>query len=285
MAHAMRNTSVQAVERAGALMLYLADHPGASLRELAGTLGCSRTTVHRLLNALAQGGLVAVRRDGRPAFGVGVVRLYGAWLRQTELRQVAYPYMLDLRDRSGETISLHVRQGDTTVCVECIESKQPIRRSIATGDVAPLLRSSSSKLFLAALPAEEQAASLRRQEPDNAEIRRRLHAELPLIRQQGFAASYQERILGAASVAAPIWNGSAEMVASLSLAGPIQRVTPAFVAEIAPVLCEIADAISRQLGYHAAGPVEWRARAESRAERSGADADQRGHGRGAGVPS
>jgi DNA-binding IclR family transcriptional regulator len=245
----MRNTSVQAVERASTLLLYLADHPDASLRELAGAVGVSRTTVHRLLNALTAGGLIAPRRDGRPAFGPGVVRLYGAWRRQTELRQVAYPYMRELSDRSGETISLHVRQGDATVCVECIESTQPIRRSIVPGDVAPLLRSSSSKLYLAALAPDELAALLRRLEPDDADVRARLEAELPLIRAQGYAASYQERIVGAASVAAPIWNGAGEMAASLSIAGPVHRVTPAFVAEIAPVLREIAQNISRQLGY------------------------------------
>jgi DNA-binding IclR family transcriptional regulator len=250
---AIRNTSVQAVERAAAVLLYLADHPDASLRELASAVGVSRTTVHRMLNALTQCGFIAPRRDGRPAFGPGVVRLYGAWRRQTELRRVAYPYMLELRDRSGETISLHVRQGDATVCVECVESQQPIRRSIVPGDLAPLLRSSSSKLFLAALPPEELTALLGRLAPDNAEMRARLNIELPLIRQQGYAASYQERIAGAASVAAPIWNGAGEMAASLSIAGPVHRVTPAFVAEIAPVLCEIAQTISRQLGYGADG--------------------------------
>ena len=55
--------------------------------------------------------------------------------------------------------------------------------------------------------------------------------------------------MGAASVAAPIWNGGGEMAASLSIAGPVHRVSPAFVAEIAPVLREVAQTISRQLGY------------------------------------
>jgi DNA-binding IclR family transcriptional regulator len=253
--NAMRNTSVQAVERAATILVYLADHPEASLRELAAVAGVSRPTVHRMLNALAKSGLLAPRRDGRPGFGLAVVRLYGAWCRQTELRQVAYPYMLELRDRSGETVSLHVRQGDATVCVECIESKEPIRRSIAPGDVAPILRSSSSKLFLAALPPDELTALLGRLEPDNAAMRARLAAELPLIRQQGYAASYEERIVGAASVAAPIWNGAGELAASLSVAGPLQRVTPAFIAEVAPVLCAVTQAISHQLGYRADAAV------------------------------
>ena len=256
--HAERNTSVQAVERAAALLLYLADHPEASLRDLARACGCSRTTVHRLLNTLAKRELLALR-DGRPTFGPAIARLYGAWSRQSELRQVAYPFMLELRDRTGETISLLVRQGDATVCVECIESRHPIRRIIAPGDVTPLLRSSSGKLFLAALPADELAALLARLDLDNREASARLNAELARIRDQGYAASYEEReerIPGAASVAAPIRNSAGGVAASLSVAGPFQRVTPAFVAEIAPVLCQVVQAIVHELGSTADGLAE-----------------------------
>ncbi|MBX5492901.1 MAG: IclR family transcriptional regulator [Chloroflexi bacterium] len=245
----MRNSSVQAVERAGHLLLYLAEHPRASLRDLAQAIGSSRTTAHRLLHALAASGLVMTTADGRPALGPAVVRLYGAWRRQTDLRRVAYPHLLALRDRSGETVSLHVRQGDAVVCVECVESEQPIRRAIAPGDVAPLLRSASSKLFLAALPEAERAALLTRLAPDDAELWERLRTELPRIREQGYATSFEERIPGAASLAAPIWDAAGTMVASLSIAGPVQRVTPAFIAEIAPVLRAVALEISQQLGF------------------------------------
>src|SRR5215207_4984935 len=105
----MRNTSVQAVERATKLLLFLAEHPGATLRELGGCIGCSTTTAYRLLNALSQDGLVATGPDGRPTLGLAVVKLYGAWSRQTTLRQVAYPQMVSLRDRTGESVTLHVR--------------------------------------------------------------------------------------------------------------------------------------------------------------------------------
>jgi DNA-binding IclR family transcriptional regulator len=251
----MRDNTVQAVERAGQLLVYLAEHPHSSLRDLARALGTSRTTAHRLLHALAASGLVAIAPDGRPALGPAVVRLYGAWRRQTDLRRVAYPHLLALRDRSGETVSLHVRQGDVLVCVECVESEQPLRRAIAPGDVAPLLRSASSKLFLAALSEAERAALLARLAPDDAALWERLRAELPRIREQGYATSCGERIPGAASVAAPIWGASGELVASLSIAGPVQRVTPAFIAEIAPVLRSVALEISRQLGYAEPRPV------------------------------
>ena len=249
----MSNMSVQAVERAAVILLYLVDHPQASLRDLANAIGCSRTTAHRLLNALAKSGLIAQRHDGRPALGPAVVRLYGAWSRQTELRQVAYPHMLELHEACGETVSLHVRQGDLTVCVEYIESRQPIRWSIGPGEVAPLLRSSSSKLFLAAMSDPDLAEAVARVAPDDPTVQQRLSDELPRIREQGYATSFEERFAGAAGVAAPVRNAHGEMIASLSVAGPIQRLTPDFVEELAPPLRASAQAISAKLGYQADG--------------------------------
>src|SRR5206468_2973329 len=132
-------------------LLYLADHPEASLREVAGHVGCSRTTAHRLLNSLSHAGFTEPRRDGRYAFGPSIVRLYGAWRAQADLRRIAHPYMVQLRDCSGETISLDVRQGNSHVCIESVESSSPIRRTGTLGLSGSLLRGASAKVYLASM--------------------------------------------------------------------------------------------------------------------------------------
>ncbi|SRR5712692_4447717 len=255
----MRNTSVQSVERAVAILLYLADRPHASLRELAAHIGCSRTSVYRLLGGLSKGGLVEMTSDGRPEFGPAAVRIYGAWRRQTDVRRIAHPLMLELRDRLGETISLHIRQADTQVCVECVESRSAIRRSIAVGDTAPLLRGASSKLFLAAMSDEELDALASRCQPNQAKLLAQVRQELPQVRQQEFATSFEEWIPGAAAVACPLYNAAGEMFATLNLSGPVQRVTPAFVAETALELQSVTRSISARLGHtrSAAGGQSW----------------------------
>ena len=50
-------------------------------------------------------------------------------------------------------------------------------------------------------------------------------------------------------MAAPVRDASGETVAALSISGPDHRLTPARIAELAPVLVAGADGLSARLGY------------------------------------
>ncbi|HLY66281.1 MAG TPA: helix-turn-helix domain-containing protein, partial [Chloroflexota bacterium] len=57
-------SGVRSVERALGLLFELASHPeGIGLQRLAGQVGCSKSTVHRLLTTLQ--GLQVAEQDGR----------------------------------------------------------------------------------------------------------------------------------------------------------------------------------------------------------------------------
>jgi IclR family acetate operon transcriptional repressor len=114
---------------------------------------------------------------------------------------------------------------------------------------ASLLRGASAKVYLASMSQaelDELAARYGPEERDRLALRR---GEIPAVRERGFATSRGELLAGGAAIAAPIYNAAGEVFASMTVSGPVQRITPSFMAKIAPLLREGTLAISAQLGY------------------------------------
>jgi DNA-binding IclR family transcriptional regulator len=240
---------VRAVERAISLLFRLAEHRrGVSLQQLAREVGCSKSTVHRLLATLE--GMAVVERDAR----LGHYRLGrrarqlapNGWSR-TDLRHLALPYMQALRDDSGETVTLHLLDGYDHVVVEECESQQEIRRTLPLGQRAPLLRGATAKAILAFLPEAEVARILAATaSPDDAGPGAQ---ELHDIRSLGYAFSISERVPGGSAISVPIRDGDERVCAALSISGPSFRFTPARAIRSAPALIRAADEIAAALGY------------------------------------
>lgn len=240
---------VRAVERAIGLLFRLAAHPGgASLQQLAQEVGCSKSTVHRLLATLER--LEVVERDqipGRYRLGRRARELGREGWGESDLRQIALPYMQRLRDLSEETVTLHLVDGAEHVVIEQCESPQEIRRSLAIGQRAPLLRGATAKAILAFLPPDQRArtlAAVRTVDEEGPSER-----ELADIRSLGYAFSISERVPGGASISVPIHDRHGRVCAALSVSGPSFRFTAARAIRCAPALMQAAREIAAALGY------------------------------------
>ena len=74
-----------------------------------------------------------------------------------------------------------------------------------------------------------------------------LEQQLEDIRVKGFASEVQENELGASCIAAPIFGPFDEVVASISVAGVVHRMSPERVALISSELMERCAQLSREL--------------------------------------
>ncbi|MEI2697023.1 MAG: hypothetical protein V9E94_01305 [Microthrixaceae bacterium] len=77
---------------------------------------------------------------------------------QFPLAEVARPAMEELREATGESVQLYVRDGDERVCVAAIESSHGLRTIVAVGAVLPMDRGSAGR----ALSGEQDARGLDR---------------------------------------------------------------------------------------------------------------------------
>ncbi|MFF0373172.1 IclR family transcriptional regulator [Actinoplanes missouriensis] len=252
-----QSRSIAAVERAMDVLLYFgrADQPDLGVTEIATALGLTKAAVHRILTALRSRELITVDpATRRYALGHAAVALGRAYLARTDVRAMAAPELKHLSGRTQETATLSLRRGDTRLYVDQVVPDQELRLEVSLGIPFPLNAGASSKAFLAFLPDFEVEAYLSRHPleavtdktiTDPAKLRK----DLASVRKRGYATSLGERQAGAASIAAPIFDHDARVVAVISLAGPALRFKPESDAGAVADLQEAAARISAQLGY------------------------------------
>jgi DNA-binding IclR family transcriptional regulator len=184
-----------------------------ALGELVVATGLPRATAHRLAVALEVHGLVG--RDAGGRFGLGP-RLTGR-----ELPALARPALERLRDTTGESVQLYVRRGDRRLCVASLESPHGLRTIVAVGASLPLAVGSAGKVLRG----------------DGA-----VGVDGP-----GWTESVEERERGVASASAPVVGAAGEVVAAVSVSGPIERTTRSPGARYGPALVDAARAVERAL--------------------------------------
>jgi DNA-binding IclR family transcriptional regulator len=249
--------TVQAVERSLRLLLTLAHAPRPrTLQELSIVMGCSISTVHRMLTTLSDVNLVEkepVRRRYR--LGPAVFDLAAARSRQTDLRELAHRHLEGLSDASLETVTLELLVNTHVVCLDRIESVQELRLVSALGGSTPISElGAKCKAVLAYLPLVEQERVLDQVRWERVPFTRStLRDELAKTRDRGVARSFGERVPVAASMAAPIFGSHGQVVASIAVAGPNGRWTAAAMDALQPSLQAAVKEISYDLGYRDPG--------------------------------
>ena len=164
-----------------------------SLGELVEATGFSRATTHRLAVALEVHGLVRRDEDGRFALGVRLVALGRAAAEALPLSSAAQPALRALRDATGESVQLSVREGDRRVCVAALESPHGLRTIVPMGASLPLDAGSAGRVLSEGT--------------------------------DGWVDSVGEREAGVASVSAAVRGPDGAPVAAVSVSGPIERTS------------------------------------------------------------
>ena len=237
-----------AVDRALAVLCaFSRETPSLGVTELSERLSLTKSTVHRLLQALLARGLVAQDPDRRHyTLGYRVMALAQAVPGEASLRQVCRPHMQWLRTATEETASLYVAAGDVRICLDEIESPQMLRMSAGVGRCFPLDRGSASKALLVDGPA---GGTLWRRATATMPADRlaRLEDDIRVLRERGFAHSSGETVPGSASVAAPVRGPDGDVLAALSVAGPASRFTDEAILRYVAALLEAVARVERDL--------------------------------------
>lgn len=213
------------------------NHRKQNLDDLVEATALPKATVHRMVKNLERRGYLSYDKENALyALGYRVLLLSSAYLNDLEFRSVALPYMKELRDKTNESVSLWLDQKDSRLCVERVQSREPLRQVISVGDVLPLDKGSSGKLLLA----------FRNTPADDALLPA---GEAQAIRTRGYAISHAERCPGICSIAAPIRNAAGQVIAAISIAGPAFRFAEDKLDEYRDYVVQYSSLVSRDLGY------------------------------------
>lgn len=222
----MSSQGLRTVDRAMESLLAIAAKAPITPAELSQTLGVPVSTTYRYLSSLRKHGLIWELADATVAPGPRCVQLEAAFRRtfhQSSYREL----MAQLSRETGETVALLVPQGDEAICIDTIESTAPLRYSFSKGVAKPMLLGASAKAMLPWLDADWLDNAITTSPDLDDDQRGRLRAELPQIRDRGYATSIGEVDQGVWAVGAPIFKANGALDASVSVIAPHFRVVGA----------------------------------------------------------
>ncbi|MFH9989466.1 IclR family transcriptional regulator [Streptomyces luteogriseus] len=247
-------SAVQSVDRAVSVLEILARHGEAGVTEIADELDVHKSTAFRLLGVLENRGLVAQAKDrGKYYLGAGVLRLAGAAAVRLDVSQEGVPVCRELADELGETVNIAVLDDDAAVNIMQARGTASVTAQNWLGRRTPLHATASGKVLLAHLPPTLRegllARPLHRFTERTATVASMLRGELDTVVQQGYAITVEELEIGLAAAASPVRAHDGKVIASLSVSGPVYRLTQERLPEVAKRTEAAAIDLSRRMGY------------------------------------
>ncbi len=219
---------VNSVARAAEILVSLSEGK-YRLTDISQDLHLNKTTTYRLLKTLESYGFVVQDPiSHKYLLGHLILKISSnPIIANQSLIVCAYEEMKRLRDKSGETVTLHVRVGTQRICLEEIQSQKSAKYIVGKGSVSPIYAGSAGKILLAELDKEELQLLLKNIRlvavgPNTITDKNILDKELEKIRKLGYAISWGETLEGAISISIQI-KGYTWPVA-LSIFGPKFRI-------------------------------------------------------------
>jgi DNA-binding IclR family transcriptional regulator len=253
------------------LLLFDSTHPAFTVPEMVARLHFSQSKTYRLIRALVHYGLLETQNgNGQYSLGMSALRLGLLAQQKFSVSAMALPFMRELSRLTKETVLLTAVSGNKAICLERVESEEPIRYSLfIPGASLPLHAGASSKVLLAFLPERERATilvreGLQRFTPQTTTDGAVLKAQLKEIRNQGYSFSDQEVDREVRAVAAPILNKRGGLIAGLTVAGPAYRINKKRVQPLGRLVMRFAGRIASQIQEPALLPTDTQVRRPAR---------------------
>lgn len=228
------------------------EEPDPTLAQIARQTGLPTSTCQRLVQNMVREGFLD--RDGdRYRIGLRLVQWASPGTFGLDIVRIVRPILQQLRDETGETACLYIRDGAFRTVVAVAETRHVVMRPFRVGQVMPIHAGAPGKIFLAFDPGAREALTgmeLTRFTPNTPASWEVLDEQVEQARAQGFYAAFGERNSDVGSISAPVFDHTGELAGVLGVGFPTQRVTVADVDRLGPAVSEAARSASVALGHH-----------------------------------
>jgi IclR family transcriptional regulator, KDG regulon repressor len=250
--HLKPTRQTNSLERALAILEYVAHKSGGVTNaEISAHFSVATSTTSYILSRLEREGYL--RRDsenGRYEMGLKIVALSHGALRDMGLRRVAEPVLHRLSAETHVSALIGILERGQVMIVDKVEKPDLARIDMDIGVRYPAHSTALGKVLLAHMPAERISGlfdhyRLAKTSPNTINSKTRLLSEFETVRKQGYATSDGELFLGIRAVAAPIFDVSGEVPASVSVTGITVSVEDTHIINSVKVA---AREISRRFG-------------------------------------
>ncbi|OMH37025.1 IclR family transcriptional regulator [Tersicoccus sp. Bi-70] len=238
------------VKVAAILRCFTVDAPELTLQEIIRGTGLPASTCQRLVQNLLREGFLDKDEDTY-RIGIQLVRWAAPGTIGLDIVRTVRPILHALRDETGETACLYVRDGIHRTVVAVAETRHVVIRPFHVGQVMPLHAGAPGKVFLAWDPGARAALAdteLMRYTDHTPLTWRELDDQVALAREQGFLAAFGERHADVGSISAPVFDHTGDLAAVLGVGFPLQRIGLEDVARLGPAVADAAQRASVAMG-------------------------------------
>ncbi len=249
-----RSPSVQSVDRAVTVLEFLSRRGWSGVTEVSRELNIHKSTAYRLLTTLRDRGLV--EQDAateKYRLGFGLVLLARAVSADLDILRCARPVCERLSERTGETVTIAVLEGDDAVIIHQSISRASALSVDWTGRHTPLHATAAGKIFLLYMPEDQRRrvmeGPLERFTEKTIVDPVSLRDHVSRIRDEGYGYTVEELETGLNAAGAPIRGAEGGVAGAVSVSGPAFRLPPDALPEIGELSRRAAAEISRCLGF------------------------------------
>jgi DNA-binding IclR family transcriptional regulator len=217
---------VQVIARAASVLRALEGRPdGLSLGQIAKEVGLARSTVQRIVAALAAEEFVAEAQPGHGVrIGPGLARIAASL--SSNYGEILRPHLVALRDHVAETVDLSILSGGSAVFIDQIAGQQRLVALSAIGERFPLHCTANGKAILSCFAKEDTEALIAKSVVEHPDYplndRTKLTRELDATRRKHLAFDLQEHGAGISAVGVAVLDAFGRPVA-VSIPAPTDR--------------------------------------------------------------
>jgi DNA-binding IclR family transcriptional regulator len=232
--------------------------------EIAGMLGMSVATAHRLIRTLADEGYLKQEEASRSyRLSLRATELGMASINETGLCRHARSHLQELAKRTRYTVALGVLDGPEVLLIDLLLSTRGGQRregeDLHAGSSLPAHCTAIGKVLVAGLPRKRRAKLISEMElvkrgPRTITSESALREEIEDVRREGLAINNEESLAGTCALAAPVRDRSGDVVAAVSVVAHNGAVElEELVARCGGPLLTSTWQTSRSLGWVEAG--------------------------------
>ncbi|MFP3392469.1 IclR family transcriptional regulator [Brevibacillus sp. SIMBA_040] len=235
------------------LKIFLDSPKELGVTELSKKLQLSKGAVHKLLSTLESEGFIRQNEKNKQyTLGYTLLELGTKVLTNHDIVDFSKPFLSRLVSRTNELAVLCVQDSKDAIYVAKEDSLHPIRFTVESFRRFPLYSTTAARVLLAYQPESFQdeilEEPLKNYTPHSYTSTEDIKKDLLAIKERGYEISSNRRNNGVTGIAAPIFDSTGQVTASVSVIGPTDRVLPK-KEEILQETLDTVREMSIQLGY------------------------------------
>lgn len=227
-----------------------------TLADLTEATGLSRSTTHRLVQALRAERMLRDTVEGTLALGPALIELGFQAREDISIPAIARPYLLDLSDLTRDTIHLAAEDAGETLYLDKIRGSRTIEIRSWPGCRMPLTYTGIGKALLLDRPDRWESQYLADRERMERQPEHDYSGAAAFARAmeryaaQGYAYDLEENEAGVRCIAAPVRDAAGTIACAISVSSFKTFMPTDRMHRLGPVVRDAADAISHELGWN-----------------------------------